>query len=115
MKNVVIGILLLIIVLIAIGMLQEYGIVNWEWKQLAVAVAALAGPYQFVQNKLEAKRDEKEKKEREFKYKRLEYQQFRKRELSRTGGLNETIQEAEQDDIAAPGETDFEIGTQTFG
>ena len=113
MKNIVIGILLLIIVLVAIGIVQQYGIIDWQWKQLAVAVAALAGPYQFVVNKLEAKKEEKEKKEREFQFKRLEYQQYRRRELSRTR-MSHTSEPTEIEEVA-PSNNNLNTEIESYG
>lgn len=115
MKNIVIGILILIILLIVIGVIEEYGLIDWEWNQLAVAVAALAGPFQYVQNKLEEKREEKEEKERQYRYKRLEYEQYRRREQSRTGIGRQREEVPEEEATPAQIENEFNTETTTFG
>lgn len=47
---IIIGVILLI--LIVVGALYDAGYLNFEWQPLACIVAAIAGPFQMVKNKL---------------------------------------------------------------
>ncbi len=43
---------IIVLALIVIGVLYEKGLLNFEWQELTMIFAALAGPYAFIKGKL---------------------------------------------------------------
>jgi hypothetical protein len=106
-KNIIIVILLIIVVLVAFGMINQFDLIDWKWNDLAIAVAALAGPFQFLRKKMEEKQDDEKKFERELAFRKISYDQIKNREAQ---VKNQSVA------LDTPKEkSEFEIDEPTFG
>lgn len=112
MKNVIIIVLLIVLVLLVFGVIEYYDLINWRWENLAIAAAALAGPFQYVKSKLDEQSLEKEEREREHEFKTMEYEQFKLRQQA----TQEHIQQLEErKEEKKETESPFDVEEPTFG
>jgi len=83
MKNAIIIVLLVVVLLVVFGLIDEYNLISWNWKKLAIGGAALAGPFQYIINKFKDKSEDREQLEQKIKFRTIEYNEFQKRENTR--------------------------------
>lgn len=111
MKNVIFVTLIIVLILIIFGVIDQYNLIDIKWSKLAAIGAGIAGPFSFFQNKLSEKKENKEQFDREIQFRTIDYKQIQARQKSnRVSNLGDqpTLKSGTESD-------DFNITEPTYG
>lgn len=87
-KNISILVLLGLLILILFGLNQEFGWIEFQWKSMAIAISALAAPFQYFKNWMEQRNEDKEMQSEKYKYRVLNHNEFIARENNNTTAVS---------------------------
>lgn len=97
MKTILNIALIVILVLVVFGLNQEYGWIEFKWSGVAIAAAALAGPFQFIKNKMDESKEDRDNEEKVYKYRVLKHKEFMAREKSKTRLQREDVNKSKSE------------------